>query len=765
MIRRALDLQWPALLAAALALGLAAANAVRPPITLLAPALMSCVAATAVVRRRTPRFALLGIAIILAGTWWGGLRLDALSQSPLSSDLGRSAWAEVVVTGPSRVTPFAVRALGQVRRWDGVRLRERVLLQLHAGRSPPQGAVLLLRARPVEPRGPETGFDERGWLARQGVQVVLRGGDWRIVGRRGGIGGVADRLRAEVASTLASGSSGERQALLLGIVLGADEGIDPELRDAFRDSGLAHILAVSGQNVGILVLGTVGLAALLGVGSLWGHAGAIAAVLAYALAVGWQPSVVRAAVAGCLVSLAWLVARPADRWHFLALGAVVLLAWSPAAVLDPGAQLSFAAVVGIFVLAPRLHAWLSGYPLPSSVRQGASIATACSAVTAPFLCLHFGALPVWGIAANLLAEPIVLPLLWCSFASAVVAPIAPSAGAALAWVASWCAWWIAFCARVFAGLPFARLPTGTAIVALLLTTICVVCVRAMPRRSRRAAVAALALAIALGAAGWWALRPGTSWEPPRGLRVTFLDVGQGDSVLLEVPQGAVLVDQGPPEADVAAQLRQIGVRTLATLVLTHPQRDHVGGAPDVLRRLRVASVLDPALPIPSPEARQALEIARAKDVPVLTARAGQEYRLGELRLRVLWPDRAGPPSEDPNRRAVVLLASYGSVDVLLTADAESDVTQRLPLSQVEVLKVAHHGSEDPGLADQLRTLRPRVAVISVGARNDYGHPRAETLAALGEVRGLTLFRTDRNGRIVVESDGRALTMRAERPVR
>jgi len=143
-------------------------------------------------------------------------------------------------------------------------------------------------------------------------------------------------------------------------------------------------------------------------------------------------------------------------------------------------------------------------------------------------------------------------------------------------------------------------------------------------------------------------------------------------------------------------------------------------------------------------------------------RAGATFRVGDLRLRVLWPDAPGPAGTDPNDRAVVLLASYGSTDVFLPADAESNVTRRLPLRAVEVLKVAHHGSEDVGLADELRTLRPRVAVISVGARNDYGHPRAETLAALTAVAGLRLFRTDADGRVVVESDGTTLRVRSER---
>jgi competence protein ComEC len=145
-----------------------------------------------------------------------------------------------------------------------------------------------------------------------------------------------------------------------------------------------------------------------------------------------------------------------------------------------------------------------------------------------------------------------------------------------------------------------------------------------------------------------------------------------------------------------------------------------------------------------------------------TLRKGSSFRVGRLVLRVLWPEDAGTPTEDPNLNAVVMTASYGEIDVLLPADAESDVTRRLPLEAVEVLKVAHHGSEDPGLAAELAVLRPRVAVISCGRGNEYGHPHPGTLTALADSPGLTTFRTDRDGRVVVESDGATLEVRSDR---
>jgi competence protein ComEC len=237
------------------------------------------------------------------------------------------------------------------------------------------------------------------------------------------------------------------------------------------------------------------------------------------------------------------------------------------------------------------------------------------------------------------------------------------------------------------------------------------------------------------------------------LRLTVLDVGQGDGILLQVPEGAVLVDEGPPEARVDRQLRDLGVRRLALMVFTHPQRDHIGGAAEVLRHVRVDRILDPELPSPSPDEDAARAEAAERQVPVTVARAGLAFTLGRLRLRVLWPDGPGQSGADPNDHATIVLASYGKVDALLTADAESPATLPLNPPQVEIMKVAHHGSADDGLARLLQVTRPSIAIISCGRHNDYGHPAPSTLATLAAAPHLTLFRTDLDGRVVVESDG------------
>ena len=756
-------LQAPHVLVASFCAGIAVALLDRLPALGLALAAVALALLATLAGER--RMLAIAAALAASGWWWGSVRLEQLDGSVLADEVGRSALARVEVTAPARRTEFAVRVPVTVVRFDGVAVRERAQLELPSDRAPPQGAILELVVRVERPRRAERedSFDEAVYLGRRGVHVVLRATSFEIVGRRGGVGGLADRVRAALARSMAPGVRGERRALIAGVVLGEDEELAPELRDDFRASGLYHLLAVSGQNVAYVVGGALLLAWALGLPRWAGQLGALAAVLAYVLAVGWQPSVVRAGIAGSLASLAWLAARPADRWYFLLVGAAVLLAVNPYDLLAPGFQLSFAAVAAIFVAVPRLERRLEGYPLPPRLAAVVAVSAACGLATAPILWLHFGAVPLFSVVSNALAAPVVAPLLGMALAAAALEPVVPSAAAALAWTNGWLAAYVAWCARLVGGLPYAEVTSAAALAVLTLVAVFAgLALRIRVRRGRRTlALAAMAATLVLG---WraWAPAADPPPGPTSGFRVTFLDVGQGDAALLEVPEGAVLVDQGPPEADVAEQLEDLGVERLAALVLTHPQRDHIGGADEVLAKVDVEFVLDPRIPADSEDEREALAEARRRNVPVVTARAGRAYRLGKLRLLVLWPDGPGPPGDDPNRHATVLLASYGSVDALLTADAESDVVAPLRPPPVEILKVAHHGSADAELQDLLELTRPQIAVISVGRQNDYGHPTPETVATLERFPNLALYRTDEDGRIVVESDGAALSVTEER---
>jgi competence protein ComEC len=317
------------------------------------------------------------------------------------------------------------------------------------------------------PPGSENGFDERSWLWRHGVHVVLKADSWRIVGARGGLGGVADGLRRRLINSIAPRLTGERRAVLEGIVLGDDNALSPGLRQDFQASGLYHILAVSGQNVVLISAGVLGLAWLLGVSRVCGELGALAGIGAYVLAVGPQPSVIRAGVAGGLASLAWLTGRLRDAWHALWLAAIVLLAWNPYNLYDPGFQLSFAAVAAIFTVVPRIARRLEPVGLPGKVKLGIAVSGGCGIVTAPILWLQFGYLPLLSIPANILAEPAMPILLGLAFITAGLDTFSPAAASIVAWFDGWVAAYIAFCARTIGSLPFAEVKSLPGLAAVL----------------------------------------------------------------------------------------------------------------------------------------------------------------------------------------------------------------------------------------------------------------------------------------------------------
>jgi len=241
------------------------------------------------------------------------------------------------------------------------------------------------------------------------------------------------------------------------------------------------------------------------------------------------------------------------------------------------------------------------------------------------------------------------------------------------------------------------------------------------------------------------------------LVVSFLDIGQGDATLLQRDGASMLVDTGRADGPILRRLAEAGVRRLDVLLITHAQADHEGAALKVIRAYSPRLVLDGGMGWPTAVQRG---LGRTR-VRIIEAYAGQELALGGMRLALLWPPARGPgwtPEGDPNSRAVVAHLRAGPFDLLLPADAETEVTAALDLPEVEALKVAHHGSADPGLPAELARLRPRFAAIEVGRRNPYGHPTASTLAALRAVD--QVVRTDRDGTVRLRVRGSR--MRVER---
>jgi competence protein ComEC len=557
--------------------------------------------------------------------------------------------------------------------------------------------------------------------------------------------------------------------LARGFVLGDDEGIDAETVEDFRRAGLSHLLAVSGQNVALLALLAMPVLALLGLPLRARLAWVLGLIVAYVPLAGAGPSIERAGVMGALSVLATLRGRRASRLYALAVAAAVTLAIDPGIAADVGWQLSFAAVLGIlFLAAPMANAIGARLgargPLGGALAEGTAMTVAASLATAPLIAFHFGELSTVTLLANLLALPAVAPAMWLGMLAAaggqipgfpVEAVNAPSS-LLLGYVAQVAAW----CARPGWASVEVGLGPGGLVVSYLAIAAAAVLARRRPALAASVAVvlvAASGLGVGAVLAGEAARGAAADGAPPAGLRITVLDVGQGDAILFQ-PAAArpILVDGGPPGDRLAEKLGAAGVGEVAAAVVTHDQSDHVGGIEELLGRVPIRTL------VYAVAGHGLLERARAAGVQASRIAAGGELRSGRLRLDVLWPPPellSGPQAgEDPNLLALVMVAHWGAFSMLLTADAEAESTPVDP-GPVDVLKVAHHGSDDAGLDGLLERTLPRLAVISVGADNSYGHPTAATLATLAR-HGVRTLRTDRDGAVVIEVRGASVEVRA-----
>jgi len=583
--------------------------------------------------------------------------------------------------------------------------------------------------------------------------------------------GQAGEIRERASEGLGRGMPPREAELARGFVLGEDEGIDAKTEEDFRRSGLAHLLAVSGQNVTLLALLAMPLLGALGIPLrerlLW----VLGLIAVYVPVAGAGPSIQRAAVMGALGLLATLAGRRRSSFYALVVAAVVTLAIDPGIAADIGWQLSFAAVLGILLLATPLRrallARLGKGRWRQALAEGMAMTVAATLATAPLIAYHFETLSTTTLAANVLALPAVAPAMWLGMCSAGLSqlpglPVEPLNGlnalllAYIAQVAAWCA------APEWAEVEVHLSGRGLVATYLGLSALLLLCAglrrfgvrpwdgyggpRTNTGRTRLGVPAAIALA-GLALTFLWPAGGGADLGPVRGLRVEVLDVDQGDAILLR-PAGApaVLVDGGPPGAGLGRRLEEAGIDGLGAAIVTHDQSDHAGGIEELLGRLPVRRLLFARLH------RDLLAAAAAVGARPERIAAGEEIRSGRLHLRVLWPPpellAAPAAGQDPNHLALVIEARWGAFTMLLTADAEAESVPIEP-GPVDVLKVAHHGSEDAGLGVLLERARPQLAVISVGEDNSYGHPAPETLATLSE-HAVPTLRTDVEGDIVID---------------
>jgi competence protein ComEC len=662
----------------------------------------------------------------------------ALPPPPAADDVRRlelPATARVegrLAAAPLRWAPDRSRVVVDVDRVDGIARSGRIAIALY-GPAPSlaDGQRVEVETRLHHPLGFRNpgGFDSAARLAREGIHLTGTANTDRLTALEPPKPSWPARVRQAALDAIAARLPPVSAALLGGLLLGERTDLPPDVHAAFRQAGVYHVLAVSGFNVALLAGAVWSVVRAIGSSRRLAALTAIVAVLGFAAVVGPEPSVVRATLMAVLVLGAIVLEREASVVNGLALAALTILAARPGDLLDPGFQLSFAATAGIVAA-----------PVPRSLLGGAlGVSVAAQLAVLPITLAHFNQVSTVGVIANLAVVPLA--------AAATILGLLAVASTALGdWLASagfGAVWPVLLALRgtvsLAAAVPGAVLhlpaPSGIAIAAYAGGLAAALGAWHIARRRRALATAAVTLLTAAVVVwSWPMLAPATG-----RLRVTILDVGQGDAIVVQAPDGqTMVVDAGPGgpwrfdtgEHVVAPFLWNHGTLQLAATVVTHADLDHAGGMAALQRLVRVRERWEATSP-------------RAFGGAWIT------------------PLAAATDSPRVNDHAIVLRVEVGLASFLLASDIEAAAERALVESRASlaatVLKVPHHGAARSSTAPFLAAVRPAVAVISVGARNAYGHPDPGTLARLATV-GARVFRTDRHGAVVLETDGRVLTV-------
>jgi competence protein ComEC len=637
-----------------------------------------------------------------------------------------------------------------------------------AGDSIRYGAVVVLSGKEEEiPEAGNSGeFSPRQYYHANGITFMMRvrgAGNVRVLGSDGGSYLMQEfvlPLRSSVLAGIDRDIGGEEGEFLKGLLIGERSGLSPEVRRAFLDSGVAHILAVSGSNVAVVAATILMCLSLLRMPGAPTRVLTMGGLLIYMYISGAQPPVVRATIMAMALFIGSWLSRRTHPLNGVGLAALVMFAIDARQLFDVGFQLSFGAVLSILLIYPRLMLIISRRPrtgvwrLVRPVYSLVAVSVAASIGTVPLTALAFGRLSLVGFLANLVIVP-------ASGASVVLGLIS----AAVEPLSHWAAGSYAAVNRVILMLTIAGARIAASVPWATLNTVGYQPIHALPY------YAGLACLCCIGNPGWCRrllitsvlLADGVLFCPvkslatslPEGCRITMIDVGQGDALLLQSPGGQnYLVDTGPPSRDgsawggsVVPLLKRLGIQSLDAVVLSHLHDDHAGGFLHVLQNFHVESII-----VSSDVASPVRAAMRGDSNAVTPVSRGSVFGDSLCRLYVLGPDPTPAGSgENANRRSVILKMYCEGLSAILMGDAEqleeaALISRYGAFLRANIVKVGHHGSKAGMSADFLETVDPERALISVGRYNRFGHPAPATLGRLNG-RGVEVLRTDEMGAV------------------
>jgi competence protein ComEC len=799
----------------AIGIALAARYAVPAPFLIIAA--LSALVLSLIpyrLRKRTAVNVLLMVAICLAGGLHYTVRRPVVKDDPLSRELNKRYGEWVTIEGEVRQTSLfhedieSISFVIEVQKIGDEESKQAISGRAHVGWQLPDldlrlGDVIKFSARvgrfPGHLNPGLTHF--RDFLHRQRIHSALSvygPGKVEKVGftrpRRSPY--LVEIARRKMHQTFRSTMPEKHADFLSAVWLGERNMLRDDMKRRFVESGTYHFTVVSGLHV-FIVYSMIAL--ILGI-SLGARKKrliiAIAFVVFYALISAARPPVVRAAIMAVIILSAGLFRREPDRLNTLCLACLLILLWDPALLFRASFQLSFLAATAVVMFAPMVEEFFlraiarrrqlpmssvsTGFPplaplpgfsrLPYVLIRAFSYTLALAVFMAPMTARTFHIFVPVGVIANVCLIPLIAPVLslaalgsLCGFFSINVARLFTAADRIVIEL-------VFRLADFFSSIPgghfYVRSPSTVSIVCFYTAMALVLFHRHI--RVRRSGLVSVITCLFLTSIVAYAF----VIRPPQ-LEVVFLDVGQGDCIFVQLPDGgAMLIDGGPTgRRDIGRNtivpfLLDRGVRRLDAVMLTHPEADHIGGLIYVLENFPVKLLLTNGERKDTDTYREFAAKVDRREIPTDALREGSRVEAGKVRIRTLHPprrpeDRIGM---DVNERSLVMQMTYGTVDFLLTGDIsdeiERDLCARYDDLESEVIKVPHHGSRYSSSNEFITAVKPEVAVVSVGRNNWHGHPAPEVIERYRSA-DCTIFRTDTDGAVTITSDGKEYWYRTE----
>ncbi len=633
------------------------------------------------------------------------------------------------------------------------------------------GSRIEVRGQLNIPKGKRApgGFDYRSYLARSGISATVFAKNEDIILMQGKGGNALVRtglgLRSKIVGVIEKSLPKEQASLLNGMLIGYTSGMSEKTADAFSDSGLSHITAVSGMNVAFLVFPLIFLFKKLRMGQKTANFIIIGILVLFLFVTGFSPSVARAVIMAVIMLAGQIIKRETDVITSISFAAILLIICNPYTLFDIGFQLSFAATLSLILFYKYLKGILTSKFIPGLVSDIVAATLAAQIGTLPISAFYFNKISIISLATNLVVVPLVEIVTIIGAVMAVAGQFSVVLSQILGYLNCTFLTFILYVVKIASDLPFAVIkiitPSVFFIFLYYVSALFFLWLRPLYKIKLKMKYYFAAFGIAIFLVVFNALIPGN-------LEVVFIDVGQGDSALIRTSSGkTVLIDGGGFSSVTDTEhnmgdyviipfLLDYGISKLDLVIASHAHDDHIQGLRSVLKDFKVGSII-----IPDVEAGKdfdkILDIAALKAIPYRMCGEGERIKLDSgTFLKVLYPaDEVKIDTTNLNNTSLVLKLCYRNTSVLFTGDIEEDVENILVEEgadiKADVLKVAHHGSETSSTESFLEAVSPRAAVISVG-KNNFGHPSERVLERL-EKGNVYLFRTDMDGTIIMTSDG------------